>query len=195
MAVPRQPFWRTFEGGRFSSWPAATTCRCVPPVASTVLGLVEDQHEWGGPASDLLAALTKIAGDQNVDTKAKDWPRAAHALTKRLNVISTNLAAVGVVVTTGGRTSGGRFVRIQKLAGRSVTSVTGHATPATSTVSDDARDDASGPGASREASSRSLFPGDSDARDANDACSGDSLPRPSVDDSCDAGSENEEFIL
>ena len=139
--------------------------------------------------------MTSLAGDQKVDTKAKDWPRAAHALTKRLNVISTNLAAVGVVVTTGGRTSGGRFVRIEKLAGRSVTSVTGRTTPATSTDSDDARDDASGPKASREASSRGLFPGDNDARDANDACSGNSPPRASVDDTPDAGSENEEFLL
>jgi hypothetical protein len=143
------------------------------PVASTVLALVEDRHEWEGPASELLATLAGIAGDLRIDTKARSWPKAAHALTKRLNVISTNLVAVGVAVTTGDRTSGGRVIRIEKVAGRSVTSVMDDASSTRSTDTDDAKDDALDAGASP----RSLFSGENDARDANDACAGTFSPR------------------
>lgn len=137
------------------------------PVASAVLRLAEDRLDWEGPASELLATLGKIAPDLNIDTRSKGWPKADNALTRRLNVISTNLSAVGVTVTTGARTSGGRLVRIEKVSGRTVTTVTDDASPTTSTDTDDDNDD----GSHSEQSPPSLFSGENDDSDGNDAFS------------------------
>ena len=110
-------------------------------------------------------------------------------------MISTNLAAVGVVVSTGGRTSGGRVIRLEKVAGRSVISVTDSVNPRTSTDSDDA--------SASEASPQNLFPKENDAIDANDAFSGElssreplALPQPVPGaEPILPGTEHEDFEL
>jgi len=70
------------------------------PVAAMVMELVEAQPEWEGTPSELLAELERLAEAHRVNTKAANWPRAAHSLTRRLNEVRPNLAAIGITVTT-----------------------------------------------------------------------------------------------
>ena len=137
---------------------------------------MRERSEWRGSPTDLLAELDALADRTHVDLKSKSWPKAAHRLSRRLNEISTNLAEIGIVITTGERTTSGRSVRMERSAGSSVIGVTGDANPAGSTLTDDASDDATDT-KRHEASSPEAFDfGANDASDANDAISGTSSP-------------------
>lgn len=87
------------------------------PVAAMVVALMEGSVAWEGSPSDLLGELEKLAQQSRIDTRAKTWPKAPHALTRRLNEIQHNLLAVGILVTTGGTN---RVVTISSVAGESV---------------------------------------------------------------------------
>jgi len=68
------------------------------PVAAMVMELMEQRTEWEGTPTELLAVLEVLAEEHSVNTKANAWPRAAHTLTRRLNEVRTNLAAVGIQI-------------------------------------------------------------------------------------------------
>lgn len=93
------------------------------PVAAMVVEMMEAQSEWEGTPSELLADLEKLAEEHRVNTKAREWPRAAHSLSRRLNEVRPNLAAVGIAVTTR-RDGRHRVVTIRKAPADSVTCVT-----------------------------------------------------------------------
>jgi hypothetical protein len=150
------------------------------PVAAMVVELMEAQSEWEGTPSELLADLEKLAEEHRVNTKAAGWPKAAHSLSRRLNEVRPNLAAVGIAVATR-RDGRRRVVTIRKTPANSVTCVTSVAGDEEmldlATLPDDATED-SIQGASQIAS-LGEFPaaaadGGSDADDANDASLGDS---------------------
>ena len=65
-------------------------------LASIVMGFMETHEEWEGTPSELLAALQDEAGKQSIDTKSKRWPKAPNALSRRLNILKTNLEAAGI---------------------------------------------------------------------------------------------------
>jgi len=93
------------------------------PVAAMVVELIEAQSEWEGTPSELLADLEKLAEEHRVNTKAAGWPKAAHSLSRRLNEVRPNLAAVGIAVATR-RDGRHRVVTIRKVPANSVTCVT-----------------------------------------------------------------------
>ena len=143
------------------------------PVASTLTAFLEDRDQWSGLATELLVELKKLAEEHQVDTRSKAWPKAAHALTRRLNEVSTNLAEVGIQVTHGKRTGKGRPIHIRKVTRNSVTSVTSESTPSESEVTNDAINDAVDLNASPIASPEKVPDlNENDASDANDASSG-----------------------
>ena len=147
------------------------------PVAAMVMELMDGQPEWEGTPSELLAELEALANDHHVNTKSSVWPKAAHALSRRLNEVRPNLAAVGISVSTR-REGRRRVVTIQKAAENSVIGVTtvtdNDETPDSPPLPDD---DSSGQlaEASSVASPReplSCSSGDGgDANDADDATS------------------------
>ncbi|MEW6328547.1 MAG: hypothetical protein AB1468_00365 [Candidatus Micrarchaeota archaeon] len=51
--------------------------------------------EWCGSATELLNELILIAPDLKIDTRAKYFPKAPHALMRRVNILKTNLENVG----------------------------------------------------------------------------------------------------
>ena len=150
------------------------------PVAAMVVELMESQSEWEGTPSELLADLENLAGEHRVNMKAAGWPKAAHSLTRRLNEVRPNLAAVGIAVATR-RDGRHRVVTIRKPRANSVTGVTSVAGEGEAldlaTLPDDATgDDLEEP--SLGASLNDARPGapDSgdDGSDASDASLGDS---------------------
>ena len=68
------------------------------PVASAVMGLMQNQNHWDGTATALLSELGKVAEQLKLDTKDKDWPKAPNSLTRRLKEVVTSLRDVGVNV-------------------------------------------------------------------------------------------------
>ena len=67
------------------------------PVATAIRALMnEKSDEWDGTASDLLTALSEIAGERV--TKSKAWPGSARALSGRLRRAATFLRKIGIEV-------------------------------------------------------------------------------------------------
>jgi len=93
------------------------------PVAAMVVELMDAQSEWEGTPSELLAELEKLAEDHRVNTKMREWPRAAHSLSRRLNEVRPNLAAVGITISTR-RDGRHRAITVRKIPANGVTGVT-----------------------------------------------------------------------
>ncbi len=68
------------------------------PVAVVVRALMEEQDEWSGTATELLNELDGLAERYRIDTRARLWPKAPQSLSRRLNEVRPNLAAVGIQV-------------------------------------------------------------------------------------------------
>jgi hypothetical protein len=66
----------------------------VPPLAA-----LAGEGPWEGTAGDLLAELTRRAGE--AVTRRREWPTTARALSGRLRRLAPNLVAVGVTVSFG----------------------------------------------------------------------------------------------
>src|SRR5262249_42353757 len=66
------------------------------PVALAVRELASAEGSWSGSATELLAALTAVAGA--TATSDKHWPRAANALSNKLKVAAPALRKVGVSI-------------------------------------------------------------------------------------------------
>lgn len=94
------------------------------PVAAAVLALMEGRDAWKGTAAELLAALEVVAERERINLKAKSWPRAANALTRRLKEVLSNLADAGIQVILHGHGRKGSQIEICKPAGESITTVT-----------------------------------------------------------------------
>lgn len=73
-------------------------------VAGTTIGFVvmsfmADKPSWEGTATELLALLTTEAESmRGVNTNAKDFPKAANALSAKLNELMVSLAQNGIIV-------------------------------------------------------------------------------------------------
>jgi len=80
------------------------------PVAAAICALMEGAPAWSGTAAELLEALTQAAEAQKINTQARNWPQAAHALTRRLNKVKPNLAAAGIEMATGRDTKGSKII-------------------------------------------------------------------------------------
>jgi hypothetical protein len=74
------------------------------PVASAIIALMKTTTLWEGPVAELLNVLENIAIRERIDTRTKEWPRAPHALSRRINEVMSNLKSCGidVVIRHGG---------------------------------------------------------------------------------------------
>ncbi len=66
------------------------------PIAAAVRALASEQVEWTGTASELLSALSDIAGERLAKSKA--WPDGPRALAGRLRRSATFLRKVGIEI-------------------------------------------------------------------------------------------------
>ena len=90
---PWGTFWSAYCGNRDD---AVENVIEVDPVAAAVHALMLEQMEWTGTASDLLAALSKEAGEPIA--KSKTWPASPRALSGRLRRMATFLRKVGIEI-------------------------------------------------------------------------------------------------
>ncbi len=84
------------------------------PVAITLTALMERRDEWEGTPSELLENLEAMAEVEKVDMRQKAWPKAANALSRRINEVKTNLAETGIMIRNEKTSNGKRMILIQK---------------------------------------------------------------------------------
>jgi len=66
------------------------------PVARMIRELVSKEGGFSGSASDLFKLLRELAGDE---AKTDGWPKRSDGLSRRLNVLQSTLADVGIEIT------------------------------------------------------------------------------------------------
>ena len=64
------------------------------PVAAAVRVLMEERTQWTGTATELLSALTEVAGERIAESKT--WPASPGALSRRLSRAKTFLCQIGI---------------------------------------------------------------------------------------------------
>lgn len=94
------------------------------PIGITLLSIMEDQEEWEGTATDLLIELESRAEKLKVNIKVKEWPKDPSWLTRRIQLIHSNLAEQGLKVIRDD-TSRPRRLLIQKVKENPVAGVDG----------------------------------------------------------------------
>ena len=67
-------------------------------VATTIIALMATREKWEGTASDLLTELEKVAEQIKINIRAKDWPKDPSWLSRRIQLVSTNLAEDGIKI-------------------------------------------------------------------------------------------------
>jgi len=94
------------------------------PVAAAVVAFMDEQqdNEWRGKPTELLGELKRLAETHKLDTECPLWPKAANALTRRLNEVQANLQAEGIQVQFE-RVSRTRIVVLRKGSENTVTTV------------------------------------------------------------------------
>ena len=88
---PTGTFRSAYEGNRDDAVEGVID---ADPIAAGVRALMAMQIEWTGTASDLLVALTEVAGERAA--KSKTWPDSPRALAGRLRRAATALRKVGI---------------------------------------------------------------------------------------------------
>ena len=91
------------------------------PMGEAVMALMKETEEWQGTPSDLLSALEDRAVALRLNTGARTWPKAANAVTRRLNEIRANLEQAGIQVQCG--KSGQRIIALKTSSANTVQSV------------------------------------------------------------------------
>jgi hypothetical protein len=98
-------------------------------VAFALQCLMQDRDNWEGTPHELYNELESIAESQKLNTHSREWPKAANALTRRINEFASNLLACGISIETGDRTGRRRKVTIHKKPQEIVTTVTSSESP------------------------------------------------------------------
>ena len=84
------------------------------PVAAAVMAFMEKTEEWTGRPAELLTRLVEVADKEQIDVKAKLWPKGPQSLSRRLNEVKPNLGAVGIIITTGEHDGVRRAIRLYR---------------------------------------------------------------------------------
>jgi hypothetical protein len=112
-AEPKLPcesgaFLRAYQSNRASANESAIESSVL---SGPLLELMEGIDDWQGTATDLMDALSELAGDRV--TKGKGWPRKPHLLSGELRRIAPNLRRTGIDVEFG-KAAGKRFVHLTR---------------------------------------------------------------------------------
>ncbi|MEI6280959.1 MAG: hypothetical protein WCP17_03110 [bacterium] len=91
-------------------------------VASVLISFIEEKGDWEGTASHLLRDLNLYANTSSeidtIDSYEKNWPKGSNALMRKLNEVSVNLKASGILlICTRGKK---RRVILRRIAGNSI---------------------------------------------------------------------------
>lgn len=121
-------FWSAYCGNRDDAVEGVID---ADPIAATVRALIVTRTEWTGTASELLGALTEMAGERIA--KSKIWPDSPRALAGRLRRAATFLRKIGIEI--GFEREGRARTRIIRITnGPSSAPETGGARPSASST-------------------------------------------------------------
>lgn len=91
------------------------------PIATALIMFMEKRPEWIGSPGDLLGNLKSIGSENlGINDKSSVWPGAPNALVRKLNILKTNLGAVGIEIEQKHENTGSRL----KITNNNVTTVT-----------------------------------------------------------------------
>lgn len=82
------------------------------PVAQAVQSLAREHRQWTGTATDLLDELKNYCG-QNISEK--EWPRRANILTRRLRILLSTLADIGIRIEFYHEPKVGKLISIKRI--------------------------------------------------------------------------------
>ena len=69
------------------------------PVAKAMIDFMDDKDRWEGTNTELLSELESVAVRLKINMHTeKLWPKAANALSARLNEVKVDLAEVGITI-------------------------------------------------------------------------------------------------
>ncbi len=68
------------------------------PVGTALIEYMSDKDHWEGQASELLEILEKQAQELKINIKSRDWPKDPSWLTRKLQLVYSNLAEKGITV-------------------------------------------------------------------------------------------------
>ena len=94
------------------------------PVATVLLRFMENKSSWEGTASDLFKKLKKVAWNANITEK--ELPKAANALTRKMNNIRPDLMRFGITYTEGKSNIGEKLLSIEYAPNIKLTENTAH---------------------------------------------------------------------
>jgi len=83
------------------------------PLGQAILELIKKYGYFEGTPSKLYEKLTEIGGSLNL-TKENNWPKATNSLTRKLNLIKSNLEELGIIIEKG--KSGERYINIRRIS-------------------------------------------------------------------------------
>ncbi len=66
------------------------------PIAEAVVHFMGNIDYWKGKSSELLCLLEEIMQKERIGAKSSSLPKSGNTLTKKLNAVKSNLAAVGI---------------------------------------------------------------------------------------------------
>jgi hypothetical protein len=92
-------------------------------VGTVLIAFMQNRFEWIGTMTELLDELTKKAEDVKVSPTSKDWPKAPHILSRRINVLITNLRDMGFEIKKNPTMKRRELTITQRAAENSVSSV------------------------------------------------------------------------
>lgn len=79
-------------------------------IGSLIRSFMVDKSVWEGKVSDLLNELSKIAPENGVNVRSRDFPKQPNQLSKRINYLKTDFQAVGIVIEAKKKNDGSYFV-------------------------------------------------------------------------------------
>ncbi|RLA84122.1 MAG: hypothetical protein DRG40_06165, partial [Deltaproteobacteria bacterium] len=66
------------------------------PVATAIVALLGEKHEWQGTPSELLEELEKTREELRIGPRTRGWPSQPNSLTRQLRRLKTTLEGVGI---------------------------------------------------------------------------------------------------
>lgn len=93
------------------------------PVAQVVIAFMEDKTHYQATPTDLLLVLQELAIKLKQDTRQREFPKTPNWLWRRLQVVATNLMALGIKVSRD--KDGARLITFTKIYESGVNAVSG----------------------------------------------------------------------
>jgi hypothetical protein len=91
-------FWQAWRGNVETQ---TTEALDASPVAQAAMAFMSDLAEWEGSPAELLEELNARAEELKIDATGKAWPKEARWVYRRLNLVSPNLAQIGIRIYRG----------------------------------------------------------------------------------------------